>query len=253
MRMSGSFLTEERFYPISTTARQLKLLDKDDYNMMRSLIEKFEPDILILDPLSTFNTSEENMSKDMSKIINRLSELKAIYNLGLVITHHFSSKRNPNDPVAPIEAGGWFRGHTVLSDAADVLICLHRLPGQRDNPNLPKPYEDYNLVEISLRNDRNPAKFAVEFDEGTFLLKESDIWQEIGKKIMPGQIEELLKANDGEMLQKDVIEYFKPTVRPTTVKRAINEAVYQKIIFKESLKGRGTPVLLKLSPLKIGV
>lgn len=247
MILSGSFFTEKRFFPVTTTAQQLKLLNQNDYDLIRRWIDDYKPDILVLDPLSSFNTTEENMSKDMAKIVNRLSELKATYNLGLVITHHFSSKRNPNDPAAPVEAGAWFRGHTVLSDAADILICLHRLPGQRENPNLPKAYEDYNLVEIALRNDRQPPKFAIEFDEGTFLLKESTIWQEIGKRIMPGQIEELLQANDGRMLQKDIIDYFKPTARPTTVKRAISEAIRQGLIKKEILEGRGSPAQLKLT------
>lgn len=247
IRMGKVYDTGERFYPITTTARQLKLLNEKDYDKIKEWIELYEPDILILDPLSSFNTSEENMSKDMAKIISRLSEIKAEYNLGLVITHHFSNKKNPDDPMAPVEAGAWFRGHTVLSDAADVLICLHRLPGQRENPNLPLPYEDYNLVEVALRNDRQPEKFAIEFDEDTFLLKESDIWQEIGKRIMPGEIEELLQANEGQMMQKDVIEYFKSMARPTTVKRGISEAMKQNRITKEILKERGTPVLLKLA------
>jgi RecA-family ATPase len=253
MRMSKVFTTERRFFPVTTTSRQLKLLNQKDYELIKSWIEKFEPDILILDPLSTFNTSEENMSKDMSKIISRLSEIKADYNLGLVVTHHFSSKKNPNDPAAPTEAGAWFRGHSVFSDAADALICLHRLPGQRENPNLPKSYEDYNLVEITLRNGKAPEKFAIEFDQDTFLLSESSIWQDLGKKILPGQIEDLLEANDGEMLQKDVIHYFRASAQPTTVKRAISEALRQRNIFKEVLKERGSPVLLKLDALKKNV
>jgi hypothetical protein len=149
---------------------------------------------------------------------------------------------NPNDPNAPSEAGGWFRGHTTLTDAADVLVCLHRLPGQRENPNLPKPYEDYNLIQVELRNGQWPEKFAIEFDGATFLLKESDIWQEIGKKILPGQIEDLIEANDGEMLQKDVIAYFSSMARPTTVKRAITQANIDKV----PLPSKGNPVLLKI-------
>ncbi|MFC2167786.1 AAA family ATPase [Acidobacteriota bacterium] len=243
MSMSQVFETKKRFFPITTTGQQLKILNNKDYDQIKKWIEQIEPDILILDPLSSFNTSEENMSKDMSKIISRLSEIKSNYNLGLVITHHFSSKRSPGDPSAPVEAGGWFRGHSVLSDAADVLICLHRLPGQRENPNLPKPYEAYNQVEISLRNDRPPPKFSTEFDDFTFLLQKSEIMRDVGKIILPGQIEELLRANDGEMMQKDVISYFKQTASPVTVKRAIREATRIK---KETIEGRGSPVLLKL-------
>ena len=97
-----------------------------------------------------------------------------------------------------------------------------------------------------MSNGKWPERFAIEFDEETFLLKESNIWQEIGKKILPNQIEELIKANENKMLQKDVINYFKSTARPTTTKRAIREAIFQKLITKEFLSGKGNPVLLKI-------
>ncbi len=246
MAMSGIFFTEGRFFPITTTASRLKLLTDKDLDQIKRWLDQYQPDALGLDPLASFHVGEENMSRDMSKIVNVLSELKAIHNIAIIFTHHFSSKINPSNPNAPTEAGGWFRGHTTLTDAADVLICLHRLPGQRENPNLPKTYEDYNLVQIELRNGKWPEKFAIEFDEETFLLKESNIWQEIGKKIFPNQIEELLEANEGKMLQRDVINYFKSTASPTTTKKAIREAIYQKLIIKEILSEKGRPSLLRI-------
>ena len=246
MAMSGAFFTEGRFFPITTTASRLKLLTNKDLDRIKRWLDQYQPDALGLDPLASFHVGEENMARDMLKIVNVLSELKSIYNIAVIFTHHFSSKINPGNPNAPIEAGGWFRGHTTLTDAADVLVCLHRLPGQRENPNLPKTYEDYNLVQIELRNGKWPERFAIEFDEETFLLKESDIWQEIGKKILPNQIEELLEANEGKMLQRDIINYFKSTASPTTTKKAIREAIYQKLIIKEILSEKGNPALLRI-------
>jgi len=246
MAMSGIFFTEGRFFPITTTASRLKLLADEDLDQIKKWLDQYQPDVLGLDPLASFHVGEENMSRDMSKIVNVLSELKATYNMAVIFTHHFSSKINFGHPNAPTEAGGWFRGHTTLTDAADVLICLHRLPGQRENPNLPKTYEDYNLVQIELRNGKWPERFAIEFDEETFLLTTSDIWQEIGKKIFPNQIEELLEANEGKMLQRDVINYFKSTASPTTTKKAIREAIYQKLIIKEILSEKGNPALLRI-------
>ena len=246
MAMSGTFDAGERFFPVTTTGRPLKLLDDKDLDYIKRLIEQYEPDIFEIDPLSRFHTGEENKAKDMQKIIEVLNELKSSYNIGIVFAHHFSSKKNPDDPNAPTEAGAWFRGHSTLADAADVLICLHRLPGQRENPNLPKSYEDYNLIQVELRNGKWPERFAIEFDEDTFLLEESDIWQEIGKKILPNQIEELIEANDGEMFQRDVIEYFRSTASSTTTRKAIEETINQGLITKETLSIRGKPALLKI-------
>jgi len=247
MQGYGNYKVEGRFFPITTTGKQLKLIQTEDLKQIKSWLNEFEPDILILDPLSSFNVAEENTSRDMGKIVNVFCELKSEFNIGLVFTHHFSSKQDPNDPGAPSEAGGWFRGHTVLPDACDVLVCLHRLIGQRDNLNLPKNFEDYNLVQIQLRNGRWPERFAIEFEESTFLLHKSTVWQEIGKKILPGEIEDIIEEHGGEILQKELRILLKNKAGLTTIKKAIREAIQQGIIEKEKMKNLpGNPIMLRL-------
>lgn len=247
MQTYGNFKTGGRFFPITTTGKQLKIVRKEDLTQIKIWLREYDPDILILDPLSSFNEAEENTSRDMGRIVNVFCELKSEFNIGLVFTHHFSSKQDPNDPGAPQEAGGWFRGHTVLPDACDVLVCLHRLPGQKDNPNLAKTWEDYNLVQIQLRNGRWPERFAIEFNGETFLLSKSDVWQEIGKKILPGEIEDLLEENGGEMRRQHVIDALKLKAGITTIKKAIREAIKQGIIEKDTLREEhGHPIVLRL-------
>jgi len=246
MQEAGDYDTGERFFPITTTGSQLKLTRDKDLSQIKIWIEKYEPDILILDPLSSFNEAEENTSRDMSKIVNIFNELKSEFNLGLVFTHHFSSKKNPEDPTAPTEAGGWFRGHTVLPDSADALICLHRLPGQRENENLTLSYEDYNLVQIQLRNGKWPERFAIEFNPQTFLLGESNVWQELGKKIIPGEIEDIIEDNGGEMLRKDLIEALNDKASYNIIKKAIREAINQGLIESDRIKGRGNPIIYRI-------
>jgi hypothetical protein len=239
--------TAGRFIPITTTANQIKLISQKGIDQIKGWIDKFEPELLILDPISSFHDTQENDSVAQAKIRDVLNRLKAQYNMAVLITHHFSSKRSQNDPLAPTEAGGWFRGHSCLSDAADVLICLHRLPGQRENPGLSRSYEDYNQVQVQLRNGRWPERFSIEFDEETFLLRVSDVWREMGKKIIPGQIVSLIRANDGEMKRQDIINSLaRDGVSPMSVRRAIDEADSQNLIEKVQLFGRGAPVLIKL-------
>lgn len=247
MQIYGNFKTEGRFFPITTTGKQLKIVRKDDLKQIKMWLKEYEPDILILDPLSSFNEAEENTSRDMGRIVNVFCELKSEFNIGLIFAHHFSSKQDPNDPSAPAEAGGWFRGHSCLPDACDVLVCLHRLPGQKDNPNLSKAWEDYNLVQIQLRNGRWPERFAIEFSGDTFLLSKSTVWQEIGKKILPGEIEDLLEEAGGEMRRQKVIDILKPKASVTTIKKAIHEAIKQGLIEKQTLADeKGKPLVLRL-------
>ena len=248
MRQSGNFFTENRLHPYTTTSDRLKLTEPKDLDKLRRWIEATEADILELDPFFTFHNAAENMAKDMSKVLDVLSELKAAYNLAVVIAHHFSSKKNPDDPNAPTEAGAWFRGHSSISDAADVLILLHRLAGQRENPNLPKDYQDYNIVEIALRNARTPKRFTIELNEDTFFLEPSTIWEDMGKLILPGTIENLIADNGNEMRQTKVIEHFVSNhiAARSTVKRAIQEALNQGLIVQDPLSTRGNPMILRL-------
>jgi len=241
----GQFETGGRLFTFTTTGRQRKLEKAEDLAELKKWISDCKPDILCLDPLSSFEQGEENNSRDRKRTVSILNELKAVFGLALVVSHHFSSKVSPDDPLAPKEAGGWFRGHSAFPDAADTLICLHRLPGQRENPNLPKSYEDYNLIEIQTRNGRWPARFAVEFDEHSFLLNPSSIWGDIGKKIIPGEIKDYVDERGGEALLKDIVLHFRSKAESATIRRAIQIEVKAGTLEQDRLPGKGRPLIIR--------
>jgi hypothetical protein len=186
---AGQF-ESDNFFPCTTTNDPIKIIEEAGFDRLRKLCEKRQPDILALDPLHTLIIGGENDDKAFAKVRDRINYLKITYKCAVILSHHFSSKRPKDDPNAPAEAGGLFRGHSVLSDAADVLFLLHRLPGQKGNPNFRLAYEDYNVVEITLRNGKWPRPFAVEFNGETFLMNVSDVWHEVGAKIEFGEVRE---------------------------------------------------------------
>jgi len=238
----------DNFFPYTGTTDPIKIITEDGFNRLCGLCDKFKPDILGLDPLHTLITGGENKDEAFAAVRDRINYLKTTYNCAVITTHHFSSKRPQNDPEAPTEAGGWFRGHSVLTDAADALFLLHRLPGQKDNPNLRLAYEDYNQVEITLRNGKWPPRFAIEFNEQTFLMNVSDVWHEAGAKIGFGEVREVCKAHGDSILLKDLILYFKGrdhTLSPMTVKKAVDHEVQVGYIITETLPGKGKPILIK--------
>ena len=246
--VDGGNFDPGNFFPYTGTGDPIKLLDGESFKRLCDLCDKFKPDILGLDPLHTFMVGGENRDEAFAAIRDRINYLKTTYNCGVVTSHHFSSKRPKDDPDAPAEAGGWFRGHSVLSDAADVLFLLHRLPGQKDNPNLRLAYEDYNQVEITLRNGKWPPRFATEFNEQTFLLSVSDVWHEVGAKIGVGEVRDYCEAQGGQVMLKDLIIYFRTrdkALSPHTVKKAVEKEDQAGYIVTEKLPGRGTPLLIK--------
>jgi hypothetical protein len=238
----------ERFFTYTGTGNPIKVMTDRGFARLEALVKEFCPDILALDPQASFCVGKENDNQAQALLRDRLNYLKIKYNLGLALSHHFSSKRPAGDPTAPTELAGWFRGHTILSDAADAQLGLHRLPGQRTNPNLPRAYENYNQVEVNLRNGKWPPKFAIEFDEEAFLMRMSDVWKEAGFRIPVGNVREVCDAHGGSILLADLILYYVAEIgeiSAPTVKSAVNRDVAAHLVETERIKGKGSPILVK--------
>lgn len=240
MLMSGRFKNEiplESLGLITSTKKRYKLNIDRDFDKVKKLIEDTEPDVLFLDPFYTFHSLNQNSDKDMVIVIDKLLFLKEAYSIGVFFSHHFTLKRDLEDPAVQPEVMGRFKGSTSIVDPLDCVITLGRLRGQKNNPNLPLPWENYNQVEVNLRDGRKPDKFEIEFDQNTFLLNVSDIWTEIGRLITPGQITEILGSHEGSMTQTELIEHYKDTAAKTTVIRSLNKALKENLIKREK-KGK---------------
>lgn len=218
---------------ITTTGKRIKINHDQGYDEIKRQIENAEPDVAFFDPFYTFHTLNQNLDKEMNMVMDRLATLKESYNMAVVFTHHFTSKKGQGDPTIPIETSGFFKGSTVITDPLDVVIALKRLLGQKDNLALLKPWEDYNEIEIDLRDGERPKKFETEFDASTFLLRLSNVWQEIGRRISSEQILELLESHEGSMTQPEIIEFFKDAAGDTTIKRSLTRTQKENLIRRE--------------------
>jgi len=243
MRMEKTFQLEGRFRQKTTTGNWWSLASDDGLRKIKMLIEEHEPDILILDPLYTFAQDGVNRDQEIAPVISRISALKDQYNLGIIIVHHFTNKEDPNEPR---HMSGRFMGSSMIANAADVLVAMDFLHPNYKSRQLPLPYNHYANIEITTRHGEWPDRITIERRMGELLFHKSELWQELGRLITPGQIADILAANDGEMHQKDLIEYFKDDATPSTVKRAIEEALNQGVIQKEFLPGRGNPAILRI-------
>jgi hypothetical protein len=240
----------ERFIPYTGTGDPIKLMTEKGIQRLEDLIKKYLPlDILALDPQASFCVGKENDDVSQANLRDQINYFKVKYKIGVALSHHFSSKRPAGDPTAPDELAGWFRGHSILSDAADAQIGLHRLPGQRKNPNLPRPYEDYNQVEVNLRNGKWPPKFAIEFIEESFLMKLSNVWQEAGFRIAVGNVREVCDMKGGQILLADLIAHYNDTIGPISdvaVRSAVRRDENAGFITTERAKGtKGSPILVR--------
>jgi KaiC/GvpD/RAD55 family RecA-like ATPase len=235
----------KHFTVLTTTGTPLKLYRSQDLDRIKKEIAKAKPDITIFDPLETF-VSNENDPRHMPQIVDALNRLKTEFETAIVVVHHISSKQNPKSPFYPITLAGLFRGHSSLSDAADVLVGLLWLPQNFKQQTLPLPYENYCKVEIHTRHGEKPADFCIERPERGLIFRLSNIWHESGRKICPWEILEMLRGNGGAMPQADIIRHYSGKAHENTVIKAIQELETEGKISRTPAPGKGRPLLIQL-------
>jgi hypothetical protein len=87
-------------------------LDSSDYELYKQLPKG----ILIFDTLRASHTKDENESKDMAAIMNRLKEIRDC-GFTVVVLHH-TAKANNKDS----------KGSTAISDLSDQVLSLAEVP-----------------------------------------------------------------------------------------------------------------------------
>jgi len=130
---------------------------KGSYDALRQLVADVRPDVLILDPLSSTHSLQEN-GNEIKQAYNKADKLIDEYGCAVIVVHHASPKvpRNRNGERVerkPIEE---IRGHSSQGDWADCHLHLSALreEEEREDP-------DEKLIEISFgkhRHCRKPQK-----------------------------------------------------------------------------------------------
>lgn len=119
----------------------LKLDNENDFSRLKSFIEEINPDVVILDPLYKFFLGlDENSSKEVKLLLDKLDMISKQYGVALVIIHHHK-KSNGNEKFGSYQ----MRGSSTLFDYGDSYIILN------------KDSKDKILrVDFELRNAENP-------------------------------------------------------------------------------------------------
>lgn len=109
---------------------ELKLDSPHGLRLIRDLLDQVQPNVLILDPISKFHTSDENSNTDIARVLTQIDRLISDYRelgLAIIISHHFGKpSRDPRfsfDPLDPYN----FRGSSNWYGDMDTLVTVHRL------------------------------------------------------------------------------------------------------------------------------
>jgi len=95
----------------------LKLDDPAKLDAVRAGCEKWEPDVVFVEPFRGLWNGEENSSTDMAVVVDALVEIGADFKCGVMLAHH-ERKSGVGEDGEKMSAG---RGSTVLEGAVTVM------------------------------------------------------------------------------------------------------------------------------------
>lgn len=75
-------------------APRLRLDDLDDRRRLQATLTRFQPTLLLLDPLVRLHQLDENSSADISRLLGFLRELQRRFKLAVAIVHHMAKRTN---------------------------------------------------------------------------------------------------------------------------------------------------------------
>lgn len=239
---------DENFKYVTTTGHPLKLTEPKDKAELFGHVKEAKPDIVMLDPMLTFHDKKEGKSEDMSIVFDHIQDLMNTFNTAVLMVHHFRKAGN-NDESSSVDKA---RGSSVITDRPDFIITVERINKKykRDSLQLPHFYENYAELAFENRSWKKPTNMIIERDDVTLLYSESNLYTQLGIKVTPEEVQELIEKAGGEILQKDVLEMLMEKVSKRIGLDRIHEAVQKGYITREPLKTTGNPFILKLAGVK---
>lgn len=110
---------------------EMKFDTPEGRGIIARLVDQVRPNVLILDPISKFHTSDENSNTEIARLLLNIDHLISDYrdlDLSVIISHHFGKpSRDPRwtfDRLDPYN----FRGSSNWYGDMDTLATMMRLP-----------------------------------------------------------------------------------------------------------------------------
>lgn len=134
LRTSTWDMDMSKFYPIRRPPRDLIDMTKKSYqDELIDMCYDLNPDLIIVDSLSSVNSRGENSIEDLREILNFFIEIPAAFDASLILIHHLRKPgKNNNGPVTMHDLRG--SGHLVAM--ARSIMGMDTIDA--DNPNAPR-------------------------------------------------------------------------------------------------------------------
>jgi len=87
-KMAGHIYSMKPEYLNICFDARIKLEDDSDVKLIISKIQEYKPSVLIIDPFVKFHGEDENSTKEMSNILNKLRNLIEDCGISIILVHH---------------------------------------------------------------------------------------------------------------------------------------------------------------------
>lgn len=162
----------------------IDILSATEFGGLVAAIETFQPEVIILDPLSKLHTKDENSNDEMAEVLGRLRQLVTNHGRSLILNHHAR------------KSGDALRGASSIAGEVDSIIRLEWENRDDRSGNRRLYFED-------IRHAEPPADLYLILDPGTLSFMSAEN-QSIEKVI------QILAENDGRLsrakLRDEIIE-----------------------------------------------
>jgi RecA-family ATPase len=108
------------------TAMRLDTHEGRDY--IEGILSEVKPDVVVADPLSKFNLSDENSAQEMGAIFRAVDHFVEDYHCAWIVVHHIG-KLDP-DPNKQKRGGDRLRGSSAIFADVDTLMEVTRLSSE---------------------------------------------------------------------------------------------------------------------------
>jgi len=183
----------------------LKLDDPAKLKIVREGCEKWEPDIVFIEPFRGLWNGEENSATDMAVVVDAMVEIAADYKCGVMVSHH-ERKSGTGEDGEKMSAG---RGSTVLEGAVTVMENFESVKSGQ-------------YREVSCSKSRHGAAYPstrLEWDP------ESWWYKHVPENALEGTIQQALQSSPEPMTLNDLNE---ATSENKNKLRPIAEAMVEK-------------------------
>lgn len=157
------------------------LMDQVFLDQLKEMIEEAEAGLLILDPLISFHTQDENSNVDMRTVLDQLTELTSLTGVAVLVIHHHGK--------GDYQGADQARGATAIKDWARGILTLNK-----------QPHESRLLIKVEHTKHGNFPKaksFLLEVDGPRVVEVEPDV------VCPPSRVKEVLEGLGGRASSKN--------------------------------------------------